>query len=101
MIHEEKLLKILYSPYNSSKSSVLFKKKKLIIFKVFKYATKKEIKYAINKIYNIKVNKVNTLIIKGKIKRNKKFFGRRVNWKKAYVFLKKNQQSNLISNSIK
>ena len=56
-------------------------------FKVRKDVNKTEIKKAIEELFKVDVVKVNTLMVKGKVKRLGKTEGRRPNWKKAIVTL--------------
>lgn len=56
-------------------------------FKVDKKANKIEIKNAVEEIFGVKVLKVNTMNMKGKIKRMGRFQGKRADWKKAIVQL--------------
>ncbi len=56
-------------------------------FKVSKKATKTEIKKAVEEVFNVKVERVNTMNVKGKIKRQGMTSGRRPNWKKAIIQL--------------
>ena len=58
-----------------------------IAFEVSINSTKKQIKNAIENLFNVKVNSVNTLIIKGKVKRFRGKLGKRRDLKKAYVTL--------------
>ena len=51
-------------------------------------ANKIEIKQAIEDIYKVKVTGVNTLIVRGKIKRVRYAAGKTSDWKKAVVTLK-------------
>ena len=50
-------------------------------------STKKQIKDAIEKLFNVKVEAINTLIVKGKVKRFRGKIGKRRDLKKAYVTL--------------
>jgi len=54
-------------------------------------ATKAEIKSLSNSFSKVKVNEVNTLRVKGKVKRNKFGFSTKSTWKKAYVRLEQGQ----------
>jgi large subunit ribosomal protein L23 len=56
-------------------------------FKVLKEANKTEIKLAIEEAFGVKVAKINTLNVKGKVKRQGRFVGKRADWKKAIVTL--------------
>ena len=56
-------------------------------FEVDKKANKIEIANAIEEIFDVNVDKVNTMNMKGKVKRHGMQLGRRKNWKKAIVTL--------------
>ena len=58
-----------------------------VTFKVSLDASKPEIKEAVEGLFEVKVKKVNTIRMKGKIKRFKGHLGKRSNWKKAIVSL--------------
>ena len=58
-----------------------------VAFEVSINSTKTQIKNAIQNLFNVKVNSVNTLIIKGKVKRFRGKLGKRRDLKKAYVTL--------------
>ncbi|WP_276895514.1 50S ribosomal protein L23 [Frischella perrara] len=95
MILEERLLKVLRAPHVSEKASLSMEKSNTLVLKVAKDATKKEIKAAVEKLFEVKVNDVNTLIVKGKVKRRGQQIGRRSDWKKAYVTLAEGQNLDL------
>jgi len=83
MINEERLLKVLLAPNISEKATVATEANNTVVFKVTTDATKIEIKVAVEKLFEVSVVGVNTLNVKGKVKRT----GRRNDWKKAYVTL--------------
>lgn len=56
-------------------------------FEVAKDANKIEIADAIEEIFDVDVEKVNTINMKGKVKRQGRDIGRRRNWKKAVITL--------------
>jgi large subunit ribosomal protein L23 len=60
---------------------------KTYTFEVAKNANKVEIKKAVEEIFGVKVEKVNTMNVKGKLKRQGRFEGYRPDWKKAIVQL--------------
>ena len=59
-----------------------------VTFKVRTDATKPQIKEAVEGLFEVKVKKVNTILVKGKVKRSRRGrLGKRSNWKKATVSL--------------
>lgn len=92
---------ILKSPLVTEKSVVLKedstdensdrKRGQVLTFRVDCKATKTDIKGAIEEIFNVKVAQVRTVQYEGKMKRRGRQEGRRANWKKAYVTLKKGE----------
>ena len=56
-------------------------------FKVAKDANKVEIAKAVEELFGVKVAKVNTINVKGKMKRMGRYQGYRPDWKKAVVTL--------------
>jgi len=64
-------------------------------FEVARDANKIEIKRAVESIFNVKVKAVQTLQIRGKIKRQGRYAGKRSDWKKAVVTLQPDQKIEL------
>ncbi len=58
-----------------------------VTFKVALDATKPEIKKAVESLFEVKVKQVNTIRMKGKVKRFKGHLGKRSSWKKAIISL--------------
>lgn len=56
-------------------------------FKVAKDANKIEIAKAVEKLFGVKVEKVNTMNVRGKLRRQGRFEGYTASWKKAVVTL--------------
>ena len=56
-------------------------------FKVAKDANKSEIKKAVETLFGVEVAKVNTISVKGKVKRVGRYVGTTSSWKKAIVTL--------------
>ncbi|MFC1237092.1 50S ribosomal protein L23 [Vibrio sp. DW001] len=96
MMTEERLLKVLRAPHISEKATMAAEKANTIVFKVAKDATKREIKAAVEKLFEVEVKTVNTLILKGKTKRQGQREGRRSDVKKAYVTLKEGQDLDFV-----
>lgn len=59
-------------------------------FKVAKNATKVQIAQAVEAIFEVKVLKVNTMMVKGKEKRQGAHSGMRPDWKKAIITIDQN-----------
>ena len=59
-------------------------------FEVNKKATKVDIANAVEKLFEVKVLKVNTVNVKGKLKRMGKYEGKTSDWKKAIVTIDTN-----------
>jgi len=62
------------------------------VFKVKRDANKIEIRNAVESIFKVKVAKVNTVLVKGKLRRQGRFTGHQPNWKKAFVTLQQGQK---------
>lgn len=78
---------ILIKPVVTEKSTGLLAENKYT-FIVDLNANKTEIKKAVEDIFKVKVEKVNTMRVKGKLKRVRQFVGRTPERKKAIVTLK-------------
>lgn len=89
---EARLMNILRAPVISEKSSAAQQDKNTLVFKVLKDATKDEIKAAVETLFNVKVEAVRTLNFQGKVRRTARGFGKRSEWKKAYVTLPEGTQ---------
>jgi len=81
------LLRVLKQPVISEKSFAMAEGGKYV-FQVNPDATKIEIKKAVELAFKVHVISVNTVIIKGKVKRFGKIFGKRKDFKKAVVTVK-------------
>ena len=67
-----------------------------VLFEVATSANKQEIKLAVEEIFKVKVDKVATVKVRGKIKSMGRSKGKRPDWKKAIVTLKKGENLDLI-----
>lgn len=63
----------------------------VLTFRVNRKAGKDEIRKAVEEVFNVKVEAVRTVNYEGKMKKRGRYEGRRPNWKKAYVTLKKGE----------
>jgi large subunit ribosomal protein L23 len=82
---------IIKNPLRSEKGSAAQVNENKYAFVVNKTANKEEIKKAVEEIYKVKVDKVNTMNVMGKWKRVRLVEGRKSDWKKAVVQLKKGE----------
>jgi large subunit ribosomal protein L23 len=64
-------------------------------FEVARDANKIEIRHAIETIFSVKVNQVRTMQMRGKVKRQGRYLGKRSDWKKAIVTLRPEQKIEL------
>ena len=85
-ISQNKAYQVILKPLVTEKSTQLSEYNKMV-FSVPINATKLEVKSSIEKIFSVKVKTVNTILLKGKVKRFKGVLGKRSNTKKAIVTL--------------
>ena len=85
-ISQNKAYQIILNPLVTEKSTQQSEFNKMV-FSVPVNSTKLEVKSSIEKIFSVKVLSVNTILLKGKVKRFKGVLGRRSNTKKAIVTL--------------
>ncbi|MDQ3321626.1 MAG: 50S ribosomal protein L23 [Acidobacteriota bacterium] len=88
---------VLKSPVVTEKS-VLLKEAtseegegQVLTFRVNRKAGKADIRRAVEEVFSVKVSKVRTVHYEGKMKKRGRQEGRRANWKKAYITLKKGE----------
>ena len=93
----EQLMNVLLAPVVSEKSTMIGDKANQVVFRVADAATKPEIKAAVELLFKVKVSTVKVANVKGKEKRFGRTFGRRRNWRKAYVCLAPGQEINFAS----
>jgi len=96
-MNQERLMQVILAPVVSEKSTMVSEKNQQVVFRVAGDATKPEIKAAVELLFNVKVEGVSTVNVKGKVKRFGRTFGRRKDWKKAYVSLVQGQELDLTS----
>jgi large subunit ribosomal protein L23 len=82
---------ILIMPLVSEKSTNLRADHNKYVFRVDKRANKLQIKDAVEQLFKVKVQDVTTMIMYGRPKRLGRYEGKRADWKKAIVKLKKGE----------
>ncbi len=83
--------RIIVAPILNEKALDLKDHYNVYTFKVMKNANKIMIREAVERLFNVTVIAVNTMIVKGKIKRQGRYEGKRPDWKKAMVKLSVDQ----------
>jgi large subunit ribosomal protein L23 len=79
----------------TEKGTILRETMRQYFFEVARDANKIEIKRAVESVFQVKVDSVQTMQLKGKVKRQGRWVGRRNDWKKAIVTLKADQKIEL------
>ena len=94
-------LGILECPVISEKGGKLRDTLNQYLFRVDRRASKAQIKGAVEKKFNVKVARVNTLVVRGQIKRRTQLYraGRQKNFKKAYITLEAGEKITLFEDN--
>lgn len=79
----------------TEKGTVLRETRNQYFFEVARDANKIEIQRAIENIFKVKVDSVRTMQLRGKVKRQGRWVGKRNDWKKAIVTLQPDQKIEL------
>ena len=85
-VSQERMYDLIRSPVVTEKST-MGSQHNQVTFRVPLDASKPEIKAAVEGLFKVKVAAVNTLRVKGKVKRFRGFVGQRSDYKKAIVTL--------------
>jgi len=86
------LFDVIRRPLITEKSTGLKETQHTLCFEVHRDATKPEIKKAVETLFSTKVADVRVANVHGKTKRQGRYVGKRPDWKKAYVVLKKGEK---------
>jgi large subunit ribosomal protein L23 len=86
---------LIIRPLLTEKSTLLRETFNKFSFVVRQNANRKEVKKAVEETLNVKVDKVHIVNVGGKEKRLNRFVGKRPDWKKAIVTLKKGEKLEL------
>lgn len=85
-IREERLTAVIRGPHLSEKAHIAAENNQVVL-RVRRDATKSEIRQAVKLLFDVEVSDVQVVNVRGKTKRFGQTFGRRSDWKKAYVTL--------------
>jgi len=86
------LYEVIRRPLLTEKSTLLKESQQTLVFEVHRDATKPEIKKAVESLFGVKVADVRVARVHGKVKRQGRYSGRRPDWKKAYIVLRKGEK---------
>jgi len=88
---------VIIRPLITEKSNIQKELYNKVSFVVRRDANKIQIKKAVENIFKVKVAKVNTVIVRGKMRRYGRFIGKRASYKKAVVTLQKGYNIDLLT----
>lgn len=86
------LFEVIRGPLVTEKSTALKDDRRTLCLEVALGATKTEIRKAVEQLLGVKVVAVRTAVVRGKVKRQGRFVGKRSDWKKAFVTLKEGEK---------
>lgn len=86
------IYEVIRRPLITEKSTHLKETQATLAFEVHRDATKPEIKKAVESLFGVKIADVRVARVHGKVKRQGRYVGKRPDWKKAYVVLKKGEK---------
>jgi large subunit ribosomal protein L23 len=95
-MNQERLLKIILSPYVSEKVTIMMEKNNEYAFKVISDASKPEVKDAVEMLFNVKVKSVHIVNVRSKSRSFRNIEGKKKGWKKAYVSLQSDQKIEML-----
>jgi large subunit ribosomal protein L23 len=80
---------VIISPLVTEKGTIVGEKGNQVVFRIRPGASKNQIRDVVEGLFKVTVVKVRTANFLGKERRRGRTSGRRPNWKKAYITLKK------------
>ena len=95
-MNQQRLYSVIVGPHVSEKAALMAEANNQVAFRVALDATKQEIREAVETLFKVSVEEVQVLNVKGKTKRHGQSFGKRSDWKKAYVALKEGQDIDFV-----
>ena len=87
-----KLTSVIRRPLVTEKTTILREDGRTLVLQVAADANKVQIRHAVEQLFGSKVAAVRTTSVRGKVKRQGRFAGRRPDWKKAYVRLREGEK---------
>jgi large subunit ribosomal protein L23 len=83
---------VIDAPLITEKGTLVNEEANQVVFRVRSWANKVEIQSAVERLFKVHVEKVRTVNYMGKMRRVGRNVGRRSDWKKAYVTLRKGER---------
>ena len=87
-----KLTSVIRRPLVTEKTTILREDGRTLVLQVAADANKVQIRHAVEQLFGSMVAAVRTTSVRGKLKRQGRFAGRRPDWKKAYVRLREGEK---------
>lgn len=84
---------IIIRPLITEKATELRDERNIVAFEVSPRANKIEVKRAVESHFDTKVTEVRIARVRGKVRRQGRYVGRRPDWKKAYVRLAEGEKA--------
>lgn len=95
MLEQSRLFEVIRRPILSEKGNNLREAQKKVLVETASWATKDQIIDAAKLMFKVDVLEVNTMNVRGKVKRVGKHSGKQSNFKKAYLTLKSSSDVDL------
>lgn len=86
-LDQERLMTVVLGPHVSEKTTALADKHNQVVFRVRRDSNKIDIRRAVELLFDVTVEQVRVVNCRGKIKKFGQEYGRRKDWKKAYITL--------------
>lgn len=96
-MNPERVFQVLIGPHVSEKAAIVADANNQYVFRVAVDASKSEIRKSVEQLFKVSVKDVQTLKVKGKMKRNRFGFSTKPTWKKAYVRIAEGQDIDFTS----
>ncbi len=84
----ESIFSVIKRPVVTEKTNGLREEMNQYVFEVNRDANKIQVREAVEKIFGVRVVDVRTSVVRGKVKRTRRGFGKESNWKRAVVTLR-------------
>lgn len=97
-MNRERIFQVLMGPHVSEKSAIVADTSNQYVFKVALDASKSEIRKSVEQLFKVNVENVQTLRVKGEVKRNRYGYSTTSSWKKAYVRIAAGQDIDFADN---